>query len=69
MKTAEVEISLRYMVRCLGILVTKLVNIFGGNCEVIQSDTILDSDLKKDHILISYHYIREDIAVKIVNTC
>ena len=38
--------------------------ITGG---VIQSASIPDSELKKKHISISYHYVREAIAARIIN--
>jgi hypothetical protein len=36
---AEEAISIRYMLRCLGILVTKPTNLYGDNFDVIQSAT------------------------------
>ena len=60
--------SLRYMLRCLGIPVTTPTNLFGDNYSVIQSANIPQSELKKKHVAISYHYVREAIAAKIVNS-
>jgi len=34
---------------------------------VIQNATIPDSDLKKKHVAISYHYVREAIAAKVID--
>ena len=61
----EKIISLYYMLRCLGIPVTKPTFTFGDNFGVIQSATIPASELKKKLIVISYHSVREDIAVRI----
>jgi hypothetical protein len=55
------------MLRCLGIPVTKPTDLFGDNFGVIQSAEIPEGELKKKHIAISYHYVREAIAAKIVN--
>ena len=63
----EEAISIRYMLRCLGVPVTTPTNLFGDNFGVIQSAEIPDGELKKKHIAISYHYVREAIAARIVN--
>lgn len=63
----EEAISIRYMLRCLGIPVTKPTNLFGDNFGVIQSAQIPEGELKKKHIAISYHYVREAITARIVN--
>ncbi|KAI2489419.1 Reverse transcriptase (RNA-dependent DNA polymerase) [Fragilaria crotonensis] len=63
----EEAISIRYMLRCLGIPVTKPTDLFGDNFGVIQSAEIPEGELKKKHIAISYHYVREAITAKIVN--
>ena len=63
----EESISIRYMLRCLGIPVTRPTDLFGDNFGVIQSAEIPEGELKKKHIAISYHYVREAIAGKIVN--
>ena len=63
----EEAISIRYMLRCLGVPITKPTNLFGDNFGVIQSAEIPDGELKKKHIAISYHYVREAIAARIVN--
>jgi hypothetical protein len=63
----EEAISIRYMLRCLGIPVTRPTDLFGDNFGVIQSAEIPEGELKKKHIAISYHYVREAIAAKIVN--
>ena len=64
----EEAISLCYMLHCLGIPVTNPTNLYGDNFGSIQSASIPDSELKKKHVAISYHFVRESIAAKIVNT-
>ena len=57
------EIShLRYMLRCLGIPVKTASSLFGDNLGVIQNAANPESDLKKKHVAISYHAVREAIA-------
>ena len=63
----EEAISLRYMLRCLGIPVSKSTALYGDNWGAIQSANIPDSELKKKHIAISYHFVREAIAARIIN--
>ena len=65
----EEAISLRYMLCCLGVPVPKHkpTQIYGDNWSVIQSANIPDSEMKKKHIAISYHYVREAITAGIVN--
>ena len=68
MRTAvEEAISIRYMLRCLGVPVTRPTELYGDNFGVIQSAEIPEGELKKKHIAISYHYVREAIASRIVN--
>lgn len=63
----EEAISIRYMLRCLGIPVTKPTNLYGDNKGSIQSANIPDGVLKKKAIAIAYHYVREAVTAKIVN--
>jgi hypothetical protein len=63
----EEAISIRYMLRCLGVPVTRPTDLYGDNFGVIQSAEIPEGELKKKHIAISYHYVREAIAARIVN--
>ena len=67
-QAVEEAISLCYMLRCLGILVTDPTNLYGDNFGSIQSASIPDSEMKKKHVAISYHFVQEAIAAKIVNT-
>ena len=64
----EEAISLRYMLRCLGVPVTKPTDLFGDNRSVYQSSCMADGELKKKHVAIAYHYVREAIAAKVVNS-
>ena len=63
----EEAIGIRYILRSLGIPVTQPVDLIGDNFGVIQSANIPESEMKKKHIAISYHFVREAIAAKIVN--
>jgi hypothetical protein len=63
MRTAVEElISVRYMLRCLGITVERPSLVCGDNMGVIQNVTIKDSLLKKKHVAIAYHKTREAAA-------
>ena len=69
MRTAvEEAISIRYMLRCLGIPVTRPTNLYGDNKGSIQTANIPDAVLKKKHIAISYHYVREAVAHSLLDT-
>ncbi len=64
----EEAISIRYMLRCLGIPVMKPTNLYGDNFGVIQSaTTIPEGELKKKHIAITYHYVCQLIAAGFIN--
>jgi hypothetical protein len=68
MRTAvEEATSICYILQCLGVPVTRPTELYGNNFGVIQSAEILEGKLKKKHIAISYHYVREAIASQIVN--
>ena len=67
-QVVEEAISLCYMLCCLGIPITNPMNLYGDNFGSIQSASIPDSELKKKHVTISYHFVWESIAAKIVNT-
>jgi hypothetical protein len=66
-QAVEEAISIRYMLRCLGVPVVTPTALYGDNFGVIQSAEVPEGELKKKHIAISYHYVREAIAAKIVN--
>jgi hypothetical protein len=64
---AEETIAVRYMLRCLGVKVTRASYVFGDNLGVIQNCTIKESLLKKKHVAIAYHKTRECAAANIVH--
>jgi hypothetical protein len=67
MKTAIDEIiAIRYMLRCLGVRVETASYLFCDNLGVVQNATIKDSLLKKKHVALSYHRVREAVAASIV---
>ena len=59
--------SLRYMLRCLGVSVTYASLVCGDNLGVVQNSTVKDSLLKKQHVAISYHKVRETAAAGIAH--
>jgi Reverse transcriptase (RNA-dependent DNA polymerase) len=68
MRTAVEELmSVRYMLRCLGVKVEHASYLFGDNLGVVQNATIKESLLKKKHVAISYHKVREAAASGIVH--
>jgi hypothetical protein len=68
MRTAAEEIiAVRYMIRCLGVKVRRATPVFGDNLGVIQNCTIKESLLKKKHVAIAYHKVRECAAAQIVH--
>jgi hypothetical protein len=68
MRTAVEEvISIRYMLQCLGVPVTEPTDLYGDNFGVIQSAEVPEGELKKKHIALSYHYVREAVTAKILN--
>jgi hypothetical protein len=69
MRTAveEVIIAVRYMLRCFGVRVEHASYLFGDNLGVVQNVTIKESLLKKKHVAISYHKVRESAACGIVH--
>lgn len=68
MRTAVEElVSIRYMMRCLGVNVEHASLLFGDNLGVVQNATMKESLLKKKHVAISYHKVREAAACGIVH--
>ena len=69
LRTATEEIiALRYALRSMGVQVHSPTITFGDNRGVILNTTIPDSLLKKKHVAISYHRVREAVAAGIVWT-
>ena len=62
----EEFVALHYMLRCLGVNVDVASAVYGDNLGVIQNATIKDSLLKKKHVAISYHKVRESVAAGII---
>ncbi|CAJ1946205.1 unnamed protein product [Cylindrotheca closterium] len=62
----EEDMSLRYMLRSLGFPVEEPTNLIEDNLGVIQTASIPEADLKKKHVVISYHCVREAVAAQIV---
>ena len=65
-QATEEAISVRYMLRCLGVSVTTPTQVFGDNNGVVQNATLKDSLLKKKHTAINYHRVREATAAGII---
>ena len=63
----EEAIAIRYMLRSLGVPVPGPTRICGDNLGMIMSSTNPDSELKKKHVAISFHKLRECTAARIFN--
>jgi len=67
MRTAVEEIvSIRHMLRCLGVHVDNATHVYGDNLLVIQNTTIKDGLLKKKHVAISYYRVQESVALFVI---
>ena len=67
MRHAVEDISvLRYILICLGVNVDTAYEVYGDNLGVIQNANIKDILLKKKHIAISYHKVREAVSADII---
>ena len=64
---SEKAIALRYMLRSLGVPIKGDTALCGDNLGMIIYCTNLDLELKKKHVAISYHKLRECAAAGIVN--
>ena len=60
-QTMDIRTTLRYM----GIPIKESL-MFGDNKSVVTSSTIPHSKLTKQHTALSYHHVREAVAVKIL---
>ena len=70
LKIAVVEaVLMRYILHCFGlpVPVDKPTKMFDDNKGVADSVNIPQSELKKKHIAISYHFVKEAIAAKIID--
>ena len=63
---SEHIIDLRYTLRMLGVPLDGPSFMFGDNMSVVTSSTVPSSSLKKRHNALSYHRIRESIAMRII---
>ena len=63
---AEEAISIRYMLRSLGVPVVEPTKVFGDNLGVIQNASCQDAVLQKKHVAITFHCVRECVAAKII---
>ena len=54
---------------CMSLPVTMPTNLHGDNLGVMQSATIPDSGLKKKHVAVSCHFVREAVTAKIIIAC
>jgi hypothetical protein len=59
--------TIRYMLRSLGITVEKPCRFYGDNLGVIQNANMPEGTLKKKHIALSYHFVREAVSVNIIS--
>jgi Reverse transcriptase (RNA-dependent DNA polymerase) len=64
--TIEEILSLRYFLRSFGVPVTRASRVFGDNMSVLISMTQPDSQLKKKHLCLAYHILRENVACNVV---
>jgi hypothetical protein len=62
----EEAITIRYMLRSLGIPVNEPTKLFGDNLGVIQNASMPEATLQKKHTAISFHRVRECVAAKII---
>ena len=58
--------GLRYKLRMLGVPLDGPTNVFGDNQLVINNATIPESPLKKKHVAICYHCLREACAAGVI---
>ena len=63
----ESIIDFRYRLRMLGVPLDGSSVLFGDNQSMIMNTTVPGSTLKKRHLAVAYHQIREAVASGIVN--
>ena len=54
------------MLRCLVVNVDTASAVYGDNLGVIYNANIKDSLLKKNHVAVSYHKVRESVSAGII---
>ncbi len=62
----EEAITVRYMLRALGVNVTSPSGVSGDNIGVISNANTPDATLKKKHVALSYHAVRESVSAGII---
>jgi hypothetical protein len=62
----EEIIAMRYMLRSLGIKVSNPSSLSGDNAGVISNTSSPDATLKKKHIALSFHSVRENVSAGVV---
>ena len=62
----ETVMELRYQLRMLGVPVDGPAVLYGDNMSVVLSTTVPSSVLKKKHLALCWHRVREAIAAKII---
>lgn len=66
-KAVEEAVSLRYHLRSMGIMVSRPTPIWVDNMGVVMNATNPGSPLNKKHIALSYHFVREHQANKVIS--
>jgi hypothetical protein len=62
----EESVNLRYMLRAFGVNVDGATQVFGDNLSVITNAVDPEADLKKKHVALSFHVVREAVAAGII---
>jgi hypothetical protein len=58
----EEAIAIRYMLRSLGVKTSTPSNMLGNNAGVLISAASNEATLKKKHVALSYHCVRENVS-------
>ena len=62
----EEAVNIRYMLRAFGIRLDGPTQVFGDNFSVITNAKDPDAELKKKHVALSFHVVREAIAAGVI---
>ena len=65
----EEAITIRYMLHSLGIKVLEPSNAIENNEAIIIFASNPERALKKKNVALSYHFVREQAAIKSINPC
>ena len=63
----EEAISLKYLLQSLGVKVKRPIKIFSDSKSVLDSATIPGTDLKRKHVALAFHAVREAYAHNVVS--